>query len=125
MGARRRRTAAQAAVRAGAAWRLPAALLVLSGAAGLVYQVLWVKQLSLVLGVDVQAVTVGVSAFFAGLALGAGRSVDGQTDWQTALPRPGGFIFGWNAGLLRWRWAPPWRWPMRRRRSRGWKPAPG
>jgi len=62
-----------------AAWRGAAALLFLSGAAGLVYQVLWIKQLSLVVGVDVQAVTTGVSAFFAGLALGGwivGRMAD-------------------------------------------------
>jgi len=32
---------------------------------------LWVKQLSLVVGVDVHAVTIAVSAFFAGLALGS------------------------------------------------------
>src|SRR5262245_15416655 len=50
-----------------------------SGAAGLVYQVLWVKQLSLVVGVDVYAVTTAVSAFFAGLAAGSfvlGRLAD-------------------------------------------------
>jgi hypothetical protein len=47
-----------------------ASLLIASGAAALVYQVLWVKQLSLVVGVDVYAITTGVSAFFAGLALG-------------------------------------------------------
>jgi spermidine synthase len=48
----------------------PILLLFLSGAAALIYQVLWIKQLSLVVGVEVQAVTTGVSAFFAGLALG-------------------------------------------------------
>lgn len=47
-----------------------AALLLASGAAALIYQVLWVKQLSLIVGVDVYAVTIGVSAFFAGLGLG-------------------------------------------------------
>lgn len=45
---------------------LPALLLFASGAAALVYQVLWIKQLSLVVGVDVYAVTTGVSTFFAG-----------------------------------------------------------
>jgi predicted membrane-bound spermidine synthase len=45
-------------------------LLFLSGAAALVYQSLWIKQLSLVVGVDVYAVSTAVSAFFAGLALG-------------------------------------------------------
>ena len=54
-------------------------LLFASGLASLLYQVLWVKQLTLVVGVDVYAVTVGVSAFFAGLALGGvlvGRLAD-------------------------------------------------
>jgi spermidine synthase len=56
-----------------------ALLLMGSGAAGLIYEVLWIKQLSLVVGVEVQAVTTGVSAFFAGLALGGwffGRLAD-------------------------------------------------
>ena len=44
--------------------------LFLSGTAALVFQVLWVKQLSLVVGVEVYSVTIAVSAFFAGLALG-------------------------------------------------------
>ncbi|WP_186310650.1 fused MFS/spermidine synthase [Paraburkholderia sp. BCC1886] len=54
-------------------------MLLASGAASLVYQVLWIKQLALVVGVDVQAVTAGVSAFFGGLALGGwmfGRLAD-------------------------------------------------
>src|SRR5215472_11766298 len=57
----------------------PALLLFLSGAAALIYQVVWIKQLSLVTGVDVYAVTAGVSAFFAGLGLGEyffGRRAD-------------------------------------------------
>jgi spermidine synthase len=45
-------------------------LLFLSGAAALIYQTLWIKQLSLVVGVDVYAVTTAVSGFFVGLALG-------------------------------------------------------
>lgn len=45
-------------------------LLFFSGTAALIYQTLWIKQLGLVLGVDVYAVTTGVAAFFAGLALG-------------------------------------------------------
>ena len=56
-----------------------AGLLVASGMAALVYQVLWIKQLTLIVGVDVHAVTTGVSAFFAGLALGGlllGRLAD-------------------------------------------------
>ncbi len=42
----------------------------MSGTASLIYQVLWIKQLALVVGIEVQAITTGVSAFFAGLALG-------------------------------------------------------
>ena len=49
---------------------IPALLLFISGSAALVYQVLWIKQLSLVVGVEVYAITTGISAFFAGLALG-------------------------------------------------------
>jgi spermidine synthase len=54
-------------------------LLFASGAAALVFQMLWIKQLSLVVGVDVYAVATAVSAFFAGLAIGSacfGRLAD-------------------------------------------------
>ncbi|MDH5625639.1 MAG: fused MFS/spermidine synthase, partial [Nitrospira sp.] len=54
-------------------------MLIASGTAALIYQVLWIKQLTLIVGVDVYAVTTGVSAFFAGLAMGGlviGRWVD-------------------------------------------------
>ncbi|WMD22051.1 fused MFS/spermidine synthase [Achromobacter seleniivolatilans] len=57
----------------------PAALLLLSGAAALVFQVLWIKQLSLVVGVEVSAIAGAVSAFFLGLAAGGwilGRVAD-------------------------------------------------
>lgn len=57
----------------------PALLLFLSGTAALICQVLWIKQLTLVVGVDVYAVTTGVSAFFGGLAIGGlllGRIAD-------------------------------------------------
>lgn len=56
-----------------------ALLLVASGTVALIFQVLWIKQLTLIVGVDVYAVTTGVSAFFAGLALGGlflGRLTD-------------------------------------------------
>jgi spermidine synthase len=58
---------------------LPGFLLFLSGLAALICQVLWIKQLTLVVGVDVYAVSTGVSAFFAGLAIGGfllGRVAD-------------------------------------------------
>ena len=54
-------------------------MLFFSGLAALVYQTIWIKQLALVVGVDVYAVTTGVSGFFAGLALGSavfGRLAD-------------------------------------------------
>jgi predicted membrane-bound spermidine synthase len=59
-----------------------ALLLFVSGGAALIYQVLWIKQLSLVVGVEVYAITTGVSAFFAGLAFGGlafGRLADRLT----------------------------------------------
>ncbi|VVE62222.1 spermidine synthase [Pandoraea captiosa] len=59
------------------AW--PALLLVLSGASALVFQMLWIRQLSLVVGVEVHAVSIAISAFFGGLALGGwyfGRRAD-------------------------------------------------
>src|SRR5215472_332361 len=61
-----------------------AVLLFVSGAAALIYQVIWVKQLSLVVGVEVYAITTAISAFFGGLALGGlafGRWAD-----QTGRP---------------------------------------
>ncbi|MDH4054317.1 MAG: spermidine synthase, partial [Gammaproteobacteria bacterium] len=61
-----------------------ALLLVISGTVALIYQILWIKQLTLIVGVDVFAVTIGVSAFFAGLALGGlffGR-------WADRVSRP-------------------------------------
>jgi predicted membrane-bound spermidine synthase len=61
-----------------------AALLFCSGAAALVYQVLWIKQLSLIVGVDVYSVAIAVSAFFAGLALGS--LIIGQ--WADRLKQP-------------------------------------
>ena len=54
-------------------------LLLASGTAALIYQTLWVKQLGLIVGVDVYAVTTAVSAFFGGLAIGGylfGRIAD-------------------------------------------------
>jgi spermidine synthase len=58
---------------------LPALLMFGSGAAALVYQVLWVKLLTRVVGADIYAVTIGVSAFFTGLAIASfafGRRAD-------------------------------------------------
>jgi spermidine synthase len=56
-----------------------ASALFLSGTVALIYQLLWIRQLSLIVGVEVWSVTVAVSAFFAGLAAGGallGRLAD-------------------------------------------------
>jgi spermidine synthase len=55
------------------------ALLFLSGACGLVYEVVWMRMLTLVFGATALATTTILSSFFAGLALGAwaiGRVAD-------------------------------------------------
>jgi len=62
-------------------WRslLFALLLFFSGTAALIYQVLWIRQLSLVVGIEVYSITIAVSAFFTGLAAGSavfGRIAD-------------------------------------------------
>jgi spermidine synthase len=56
-----------------------AAMLFVTGACGLVYQQLWLRELSLVFGVTVYAAATVLGAFMAGLALGswlAGRLID-------------------------------------------------
>lgn len=66
-----------------------------SGVAALLYQTLWIKQLSLVVGVDVYAVATGVAAFFCGLALGnfwLGRRSD-------RVARPALFFAGLEGGI--------------------------
>ena len=59
-------------------WTIPA-LFFLSGACGLVYQVVWARMLTVVFGATVLAVSTVLGAFMAGLALGSfffGRYVD-------------------------------------------------
>ena len=50
------------------------ALFYLSGIAGLIYQVLWLRRLSLIFGVTVYAASTVLAAFMAGLAIGAALS---------------------------------------------------
>ncbi|HYE87997.1 MAG TPA: fused MFS/spermidine synthase [Vicinamibacterales bacterium] len=50
------------------------ALFYLSGIAGLIYQVLWLRRLSLVFGVTVYAASTVLAAFMAGLAIGSSLS---------------------------------------------------
>jgi spermidine synthase len=80
-------------------------LLFCSGVAALIYQVLWIKQLSLVVGIEVYSIAIAVSAFFAGLALGS--FVIGR--WADRLEQPlllvsalevGTAVFGVTATLL-------------------------
>src|SRR3954470_15986532 len=47
------------------------AIFVLSGAAGLVYEVVWARQLVLVFGNTTQAVSAILTGFFGGMALGS------------------------------------------------------
>ncbi|WP_206530199.1 fused MFS/spermidine synthase [Nordella sp. HKS 07] len=107
---RHRATGFPQAARSSALW--PALLLFGSGLAALTFQILWIKQLSLVVGIDIFAVTVGVSAFFAGLALGGlalGRLAD-------RIRRPFLFYAGLETGVavlgVAATWllaaAPPW-----------------
>ncbi|WP_254791916.1 fused MFS/spermidine synthase [Achromobacter sp. NFACC18-2] len=70
---------AGARARAGGRLWAPAVLLVVSGMAALIFQILWIKQLSLIVGVEVHAIALAVSAFFFGLAVGSawlGRVAD-------------------------------------------------
>ncbi|MGF1458060.1 MAG: fused MFS/spermidine synthase [Leptolyngbyaceae cyanobacterium] len=69
-------------------------ILFFSGLAALIYQTIWIKQLALVVGVEVYAVTIGISAFFTGLALGnlwIGRWTDRS---KTPLRLYAGLEFG-------------------------------
>ena len=48
------------------------ALFTLSGAAALIYQVLWARELRLLFGSTAQAAALTIAIFFTGIALGAG-----------------------------------------------------
>lgn len=54
-----------------ASWALLLALFFASGASGLIYEIVWMRLLSLTMSVTVYAVTTVLCAFMAGLALGA------------------------------------------------------
>ena len=49
-------------------------LFYLSGIAGLIYQVLWLRRLSVIFGVTVYAASTVLAAFMAGLAIGSALS---------------------------------------------------
>jgi len=69
--------------------------LFVSGAAALAFQTLWIKQLTLVVGIEVHAVAIGVASFFLGLAGGA--AVLGR--WVDAGGRPGRWYAMFEAGV--------------------------
>lgn len=60
--------------RAGPGRRVVFGLFYVSGIAGLIYQVLWLRRLSLVFGVTVYAASTVLAAFMAGLAIGSALS---------------------------------------------------
>jgi predicted membrane-bound spermidine synthase len=91
---------------------MPALVALLSGVAALVYQMLWAKQLALIVGVEVYAVTTAVSAFFAGLAIGGG--LFGRRADRSARPlrlfaalEAGTGVLGLTTTLVLARAAPP------------------
>jgi spermidine synthase len=68
-------------------WRLLLLLFTVSGASGLVYEIVWMRRLALVFGSTTLAVSTVLAAFMAGLALGSlrfGRVADRHP--QRALP---------------------------------------
>ncbi len=83
-------------------------LLILSGIAGLGYQIVWTRMLSIGLGHEVFAVLAVVAAFFAGLALGA-LLLDGPI---ARSRRPGLWYAGLEALIGLWAlalvWLIPW-----------------
>src|ERR1044072_452422 len=57
--------------RAGGIFRIIGICFILSGATGLIYEVLWVRMLGLVFGATTLAVSTVLAAFMGGLALGS------------------------------------------------------
>ena len=68
----------------GNTFKLVAACFFLSGATGLIYEVLWARMLGLVFGATTLAVSTVLAAFMGGLALGSGLA--GR--WGAAVKRP-------------------------------------
>src|SRR5205809_1171965 len=64
--------------------RLVLAIFVRSGAAGLIYEVVWARQLVLVFGNTSQAVSTILTGFFGGLAIGG--AVGGRVADRVARP---------------------------------------
>ncbi|HWX23018.1 MAG TPA: fused MFS/spermidine synthase [Candidatus Binatia bacterium] len=59
-------------------------LFLISGISGLVYEIVWLRMLSRIMGVTIYATSTVLASFMAGLALGSflfGRLADRRTDW--------------------------------------------
>jgi hypothetical protein len=93
---------------------LAGVLFFLSGACALVYQVVWLRMLSLVFGVTVYAASAVLSTFMGGLALGAwlgGRLAD-RVSSRSLRSRCS------SSALARWRSWCPWRFVASNRSTR-------
>jgi spermidine synthase len=80
----------------------------LSGAAGLIYEVVWARQLSLFLGITSYAYTAVITAYMAGLAAGSvviGRRAD-------RLPNPLMFYAWLEVGVAAYAALTPWLFPV-------------
>jgi spermidine synthase len=73
-------------------------LFLVTGACGLVYQQLWLRELSLTFGVTVEAVSTVLAAFFGGLALGGWWA--GRVSRRTARPITWYGVFEVGSGVL-------------------------
>ncbi|MCB1740315.1 MAG: fused MFS/spermidine synthase [Gammaproteobacteria bacterium] len=123
-----RRTEGTVATQAGLKLTLPVLLLaLLSGVAGLGYEMVWTRMLSVALGHEIGSVLAVIAAFFSGLALGA-WSLDGvirrsraPAAWYTAVELVIGFwalalvflVPGFNrlvAELMGPQPSAPWQW---------------
>ncbi len=75
---------------------LPYGCLFLSGAASLIYELVWIRQLSLVFGATLYAISAVLCAFMAGLALGAAGSAR-YLKWAAQSGKPLNLLFLYGA----------------------------
>ena len=74
------------------------AIFLLSGAAGLVYEVVWARQLVLVFGNTTQAISAILTGYFGGIAIGSVSAVG----WPTASGGRSGCTGCWSSS---WSWS--------------------
>ena len=84
------------------------AALAASGAAGLIYQICWIRSASLVVGSTTQALGIVLATFFGGLAVGS--AVFGRVAVRTGRPPDcGTFASGVvGAPAIAWTWRKGW-----------------